>query len=128
MNSLPLHDYLTDCMITAGISPDDLDGPSGSPERLGRLVLDGTAKMPLDKVPDVAAMLGCDQKALFRVALTQFYSAETIALMERMLGPQDRSAGEAAWVSFIRRIAPDDVRPPDRFTQNLLKTLLKRDG
>ncbi|THV23059.1 hypothetical protein [Peteryoungia ipomoeae] len=126
MNSLPIRDYLTDCLATAGLTLVDLDGPSGSPERLVRLVLDGTAKMPLDKVPDVAAMLCCDAKALFRVALTQFYSAETIALMERMLGSQERSAGEAAWVSFIRRMAPDDIQPPDRFARRLLGTLLRR--
>lgn len=120
MNSLPIRNYLTDCMANAGLSLDDFDGPSGSPEHLVRLVLDGTAKMPLEKVADVAAMLDCDARVLFRAALTQFYSADTIELMERMLGPQERSAGEAAWVDFIRRGAPDRVEPPNRFARRLL--------
>ncbi|CUX66630.1 hypothetical protein [Agrobacterium genomosp. 13] len=126
MNSLPIRDYLADCMATAGLSQDDLQGPSGSPERLIRLVLEGTAKMPLEKVSDVAALLKCDDRALFRVALTQFYSAGTVALLERMLGPQERSAGEDAWVSFVRSVAPDDVQPPDSFARNMLRSLLNR--
>lgn len=126
MKSLPLHDYLTHYMATAGLNIEDIDGPPSSPERLLRLVLGGTAKMPLDKVADVAAMLKCDDRALFRVALAQFYSADTIALMERMLGPQERSAGEQAWVNFVRSVAPDDVRPPDSFARNMLRTLLNR--
>jgi hypothetical protein len=126
MNSLPIRNYLTECMATVGLSLHDIDGPTGSPRRLVRLVLDGTAKMPLDKVPDVAAMLRCDAMALFRLALAQFYSADTIALMERMLGPQERSVGEEAWVSFVRSAAPDDVQPPDSFARNMLRTLLNR--
>jgi hypothetical protein len=126
MSSLPIRDYLADCMATAGLSQDDLQGPSGSPERLVRLVLEGTAKMPLEKVSDVAAMLKCDDRALFRVALTQFYSAGTVALLERMLGPQERSAGADAWVSFVRSVAPDDVQPPDSFARNMLRSLLNR--
>lgn len=86
MNSLPICHYLADCMATAGLSLDDLDGPPGSPEHMLRLVLEGTAKLPLDKVEAVAAFLGCDASVLFRAALAQFYSADTIGLMERMLG------------------------------------------
>lgn len=126
MKSLPLHDYLTDYMATAGLKIEDIDGPPGSPERLLRLVLDGTAKMQLDKVADVAAMLKCDDRALFRVALAQFYSADTVALLERMLTPHESSVGEEAWVNFVRSVAPDDVQPPDRFARRLLRTLLKR--
>ncbi|MDP9571457.1 UNVERIFIED_ORG: hypothetical protein J2W66_001942 [Agrobacterium larrymoorei] len=126
MKSLPLHDYLTDYLATAGLNIEGIDGPPGSPERLLRLVLDGTAKMPLDKVIDVAAMLNCDDRALFRVALAQFYSADTIALLERMLGPQERSAGEETWVRFVRSMAPDHVKPPDRFARNMIRALLKR--
>ncbi|WP_313558663.1 hypothetical protein [Agrobacterium cavarae] len=126
MNSLPIRNYLTDCMANAGLSLDDFDGPTGSPERLVRLILDGIAKMPLDKVADVAVILGCDARELFRAALAQFYSADTIELMERMLGPQERSIGEQAWVDFIRRAAPDRVEPPNRFARRLLWTLLNR--
>lgn len=126
MKSLPLHDYLTDYMATAGLNIEDIDGPPGSPERLLRLVLDGTAKMPLDKVADIAETLKCDDRALFRVALAQFYSADTVGLLERMLGPQERRAGEEAWVRFVRSAAPDDIQPPDRFARNMMRTLLKR--
>lgn len=126
MNSLPFRDYLAELVTAAGLSINDLNGPSGSPERLVRLVLEGNAKMPLDKVPAVADILNCDDRALFRVALTQFYSAGTVALLDRMLGPQERSAGEDAWVSFVRSVAPDDVRPPDRFARNIMRTLLER--
>lgn len=126
MSSLTIRDYLTELVMAAGLNTDDLNGPPGSSERLVRLVLDGTAKLPLEKVTAVAAIFGCDARALFRVALAQFYSAEAIALLERMLGPQERSAGEEAWVSFVRRAAPADVQPPDRFARRLLRTLLNR--
>lgn len=126
MNSLPIRNYLTDCMTNAGPNLVDLDGPSGSPERVVRLVLEGAAKLPLDKVAEVAVMLNCDERGLFQVALAQFYSADTLALFERMLRPQERSAGEEAWVSSIRRMAPDQVQPPDPFARRLLRTLLNR--
>lgn len=126
MNNLPIRDYLAELVPAAGLSINDLDGPPGSTERLVHVILDGTAKMPLDKVTDIAAMLNCDDRALFRVALAQFYSADTIALMERMLGPQERSVGEEAWVSFVRSMAPDDVQPPDSFARNMLRSLLNR--
>lgn len=126
MNSLPISDYLSEHAAAAGLSPDDLDGPSGSPEHLVRLVLDDKAKLPLDKVADVATIVGCDARALFRVALAQFYSGDTIQLMEHMLGPHERNAGEEAWVSFIRSAAPDRLQPPNRFARRLPWTLLNR--
>ncbi|PZU19352.1 MAG: hypothetical protein DI589_21670 [Shinella sp.] len=126
MKNFPIRDHLAELVTAAGLSIDDLGGSSGSPERVVRLVLDGKAKLPLDKVADVAVMLDCDAQALFRVALAQFYSADTVALLERMLRPQAKSAGEEVWVSFVRSVAPDDVLPPDRFARRLLRTLLKR--
>lgn len=126
MNSLPIRDYLTDCMANAGLRLDGLDGSSGSTERMVRLVLDGKVKMPLDKVASVAAILDCDARALFRAALAQFYSADTIELMERMLAPQEPTVGEQAWVNFAREAPPDGVRHPDRFALRLLRTLLNR--
>lgn len=125
MNSLPIHVHLAELMTSAGLRMD-LDGPSNSPEHLVRLVLGGKAKLPLDKVAEVAVMLKCDERALFRVALAQFYSSDTVALFERMFGPPEWGAGEEAWVRFLRRAAPADVPPPDRFARRLLWTLLNR--
>jgi hypothetical protein len=88
MNNIAMRDHLSELVAAADLSPDDLDGPSGSPERLVRLVLDGVAKLPLDRVPDVAAVISCDARDLFRAALSQFYGGDTIELIERMLGPQ----------------------------------------
>lgn len=102
MNSLSIHDYLADLATSVGLSTD-LDGPSNSPENVVRLVIGGKAKLPLDKVAEVAAMLKCDERALFRVALAQFYNSETIALIERMLGPPESSVGEEARVGCLER-------------------------
>ena len=124
MDDLPIRNYLSEHAVAAGLDPESLDGPSGSPKHLFRLVLDGKAKLPLDKIADVAAIVGCDARGLFRAALAQFYGDDTIQLMERMFGPPERSSGEEAWISFIRRAAPDRLEPPNRFARRLLWTLL----
>jgi hypothetical protein len=96
MNELPIRNYLSEHTLAAGLAPKRLDGPSGSPEHLLRLVFDGNAKLPLDKVADVAALIGCDARGLFRVALSQFYHHDTIQLLENMLAPQERNSAEEA--------------------------------
>lgn len=102
MNSLPIHVHLAALMTSAGLNMN-LDGPSNSTVHLVRLLLDGKAKLPLDKVAEVAVMLKCDERALFRVALAQFYNSETIALIERMLGAPESSVGEEARVGCQER-------------------------
>lgn len=57
MNSLPIRDYLSEHAAAVNLNLDSLNGPSGSPERVLRLVLDSNAKLPLDRVADVAALL-----------------------------------------------------------------------
>lgn len=126
MNDVSVRSYLSEKALAKGMDIERIEGPSGSPEHMLRLVLEGTAKLPLDKVEAVAALIGSDARNLFRLALPQFYSQDAIALMERMLGPQSRGSGEDAWVNFVRRAAPDGVEPPGRFARRLLWTLLNR--
>jgi len=92
MNDLPIRNYLSEHAAVAGVDFESLDGPSGTPEHLLHLIFSGNAKLPLDKVPDVAALTGCDARGLFRVALAQFYSSDTIQLLERMLVPPERAS------------------------------------
>lgn len=91
MNRLPIRDYLSKHAAAANLNLDSLNGTSGSPERVLRLVLDSNAKLPLDRVADVAALLECDARGLFLVALTQFYNNDAIQLLERMLAPPEQS-------------------------------------
>jgi hypothetical protein len=104
MNALPIRNYLAEHAAAAGLDLENLSGPSGSPENVLRLVLLG-AKLPLDKVADVAALIECDARCLFRVALMQFYRDDTIQLLERMLGQSERNPAEEAWLSLVRRAA-----------------------
>jgi hypothetical protein len=126
MNDLPIRNYLSEHAVTVGLDPEKLDGPSGSPEHLLRLVLHGNAKLPLDKVADVAALIGCDARGLFRVALAQFYRHDTIHLLERMLAPPERNSAEEAWLGLIRRAAGVRLDPPSRVARRLLWALLRR--
>ena len=126
MNDLPIRNYLSEHTVAAGLAPERLHGLSGSPEHLLRLVLDGNAKLPLDKVANVAALIGCDARGLFRVALAQFYSNDTIQLLEHMLAPPERAPAEEAWLSLIRRAAGEGLEPPSRFARRLLWALLNR--
>jgi hypothetical protein len=93
MNSLPIRNYLSEHAAAAGLDFESIDGPLGTPEHLLHLIFSRNAKLPLDKVPDVAALAGCDVRSLFRVALSQFYSDDTIQLLERMLATREESAG-----------------------------------
>jgi hypothetical protein len=126
MNDLPIRNYLSEHAIAAGLAPERLHGPSGLPEHLLRLVLDGNAKLPLDKVADVAVLIGCDARSLFRVALAQFYSSDTIQLLEQMLAPPERGPAEEAWLGLIRHAAGDGLEPPNRFARRLVTALLRR--
>lgn len=124
MNSLPIRD-LSEHAAAVNLNLDSLNGPSGSPERVLRLVLDSNAKLPLDRVTDVAALVGCDARGLFRLALMQFYSDDTIQLLERMLGQRERNAAEEAWLSLIRHAAGDGLKPPSQIGRRILIALLR---
>lgn len=54
--------------------------------KLFGIILRGDARLPLDRVEEVALTLGCDARQLFRLAMRQFYEEESICLFERMLG------------------------------------------
>jgi hypothetical protein len=126
MNDLPIRNYLSEYAVAAGLDPERLQGPSGTSEHLLRLVLHGNAKLPLDKVTDVAALIGCDARGLFRVALAQFYSSGTIQLLEHMLAPPERTAAEEAWLCLIRHAAGEGLEPPNRLARRLVMALLRR--
>jgi hypothetical protein len=126
MNDLPIRNYVSEHAAAAGLNLESLDGPSGSAEHLLRLVLNGNAKLPLDKVANVAALIGCDARGLFRAALLQFYSNDTIQLLENMLAPPERTSAEEAWLSLIRGAAGDGLEPPNRFARRLVTALLRR--
>lgn len=52
---------------------------------LFQMILRGDAKLPLDRVEEVAAILDCDKRQLFRLAMLQFYTEDAIRLFEKML-------------------------------------------
>lgn len=126
MNSLPIRDYLSEHAAAVNLNLDSLNGPSGSPERVLRLILVSNAKLPLDRVADVAALVGCNARRLFRLALMQFYNDDTIQLLERMLGERERNPAEEAWLSLIRRAAGEQLEPPSRIGRGLLWALLRK--
>lgn len=126
MNNFPIRNQLTELLAAAGLSHDDMDGPSGSPERLVRLVLDGAAKLPLDRVADLAALLRCDARHLFRLSLAQFYSQDNIRLLETMLGARELNADEEAWLTVIRNASNGEMKPPSRIARGVIRALFGR--
>ncbi len=100
--------------------------PSGSvlASPLFHLVLRGEAKLPLDRVEETAAVLGCDARQLFRLAARQFYDEEAIRLFERMLGtPMTKE--EQKWLHEIRSTAEGPVAEPSSMAKRLVRALAK---
>ncbi len=124
MNDLPILNYLSERAAAAGVNLESADGPSGTTGHLLYLVFHSNAKLPLDRVSDVATFVGCDARDLFRLALAQFYNSDTIHLLERMLAPPEMNAAEVAWLSLIRQAAGEELEPPNRFARRLVAALV----
>ncbi len=61
------------------------------------MIKNGTTKLPLDRVADLANALECDQGELMRLALRQFHSEEVIRSIERAVGGGDAVEGRTAF-------------------------------
>lgn len=126
MHNVLIRDYISQHAAAAFLSTDMINGEPGSTNRLLRLVLDGTAKLPLDRVAETAAMISCDRHELFRLALGQFYSDGAIAMFESLATAQ-LSEVEQAWLAAIREAAGDDLKPPSRIARRVIKALFCRE-
>lgn len=92
--------------------------------RLFQLILSGDAKLPLDRVEETAALLGCDKHELFRVAMRQFYDEQTISEFEKMLGCSI-SNEERQWLDVIRSASDGPVVKPNAIARRLVRALAK---
>lgn len=124
MNSLPLREYISEKAMAAGLNPDEIDGEPGSGGRTLRLVLDGKAKLPLDRIMDAAEILGCEPQKLFRPSLKQFYNDEMIALLEIVTATQI-TPDEQAWLDVVRSAAGSHMKPPSRIASRLIRALFR---
>lgn len=88
------------------------------------LILRGEAKLPLDRVEEVADLLDCDKHQLFRMAMHQFYDEKAIALLERMLGVP-MTAEEQKWLHVVRSAADGPVAEPSGVARRLVTALVK---
>lgn len=89
---------------------------------LFHMVLRGDAKLPLDRVEDVAEPLGCDKRELFRLAMLQFYTEDAVRLFEKMLTDHVTEA-EKMWLHEIRSAAVGEVREPGSVCRRFIRTL-----
>lgn len=64
----------------------------------------GATRLPLDRVPSLAAALACDPRRLFALALDQMGGATTARAIEEIFGTIV-SRNELAWLSEIRDAA-----------------------
>lgn len=92
--------------------------------RLFQLILSGDAKLPLDRVEETAALLGCDKHELFRVAMRQFYDEQTISTFEKMLGCSI-SNEEQQWLDVVRSASDGPVVKPSATAWRLVRALAK---
>lgn len=88
------------------------------------LILRGEAKLPLDRVEEVADLLACDKQQLFRMAIHQFYDQKAIALLERMLG-EPMTAEEQKWLHVVRSAADGPVPEPSGVAKRLVRALVR---
>ncbi|MEQ1403592.1 hypothetical protein ABK249_01485 [Neorhizobium sp. Rsf11] len=89
---------------------------------LFQLILRGEAKLPLDRVEQVARAMGVDIQLLFRLAMRQFYDEESVSLFERMLRTPVTHE-EQQWLDAIRSAADGPVAEPSGMARRLLRAL-----
>ncbi|WP_159946324.1 hypothetical protein [Rhizobium sp. 18065] len=123
MSNLSIQEFVSERALMIGLKPDDIDGEAGSIARVLRWVLDGKAKLPLDRVVDAADALACDPRQLFQHALKQFFNDEAIDLFENMMGSA-LSTDELAWLAVIRKAAGARMKPPSWVAQGVIQALL----
>lgn len=61
----------------------------------------GATKLPLDRVPSLAAALECDPRLLFNLALDQLVGDTTVRAIEEIFGTIV-TRNEVAWINEIR--------------------------
>jgi len=92
--------------------------------RLFKMILAEDAKLPLDRVEEVANLLDCDRGQLFRMAMRQFYDNQSISNFEKMLS-NPLSENEQQWLDLIRSASGDEVAAPSAIAKRLLRALAK---
>lgn len=95
--------------------------------RLFAMVLRGEAKLPLDRVEEVADRLECDKHDLFRLAMRQFFDDSAMGLFERMCA-RPLSDEEQMWLDEIRSAATGPVSAPSGMAKRLVRALVKSPG
>jgi hypothetical protein len=65
------------------------------------MIKNGSAKLPLDRVPGLARALECDPAMLFRMAVEQLATDTTSLAIDRIFGAVI-TENETAWVQTIR--------------------------
>jgi hypothetical protein len=65
------------------------------------MVKNGSAKLPLDRVPGLAKALECDPALLFRMAIEQLSEDTTSLAIDRIFGAV-LTENETAWLETIR--------------------------
>ncbi len=85
--------------------------PTGSllASPLFQMILRGDAKLPLDRVEEVATALACDVRYLFCLSLRQFYHEKAACIFEKMFTDPVTDA-ETIWLNEIR-FAADGAEP-----------------
>ena len=65
------------------------------------MIKNGSAKLPLDRVPGLARALDCDAAMLFRMALEQLGADTTALAIDKVFGAII-SENEATWLATLR--------------------------
>lgn len=89
---------------------------------LFQMIMSGDAKLPLERVEEVADLLRCDKHELFRLAMRQFYDDNAINLFKRMLGPP-LTDEEQIWLHEIRSANEGPVLAPSGTAKRLVRAL-----
>ena len=88
------------------------------------MIMRGEAKLPLERVEEVALALGCDPRQLARLALHQFYDAATLMLFEKMLA-DPLTGAERIWLQELRSVANGPVPAPNSLAKRLVRALVQ---
>ena len=87
------------------------------------MIKTGSAKLPLDRVPEFAKALDTDPGALMRLAIEQTYGPKMLAVFVELLG-EPLTENERAWIDLVRT-ASNGIDPfPSTTARKALHVLL----
>lgn len=88
------------------------------------MIKTGSAKLPLDRVPEFAKALETDPAHLLRLALEQTFGLKMLRVFVELLG-EPATVNEKAWLELIREGSGNTDPAPTAMGESMIKLFLR---